>query len=109
MAFVYLHECTGCVEYAGRRPCVYRHRSGQGETPAAPAQRQWPLLHRWRVIGLSGRSWYDAYAWSAVPPADPRQDRTLASFDEEPDLVGELLSAGRTEGGAAAVCGLLQP
>ena len=40
---------------------------------------------------LAARQGYEAFSWCAVSPANPRQDRTLASDFEEPHLAGKLL------------------
>lgn len=60
------------------------------------AQRQWVLLHLWRSSRMVGGTKHDAHSWRTVPPANSRQDRALASNNEEPCSAGKLLSARRS-------------
>ena len=48
------------------------------ESSRAPAQRQWPLLHRPRSRRLHRGQQDEAYSWRAVPSPDPGQNRALA-------------------------------
>jgi len=73
-----------------------RLRSGHCPAQTAPAQRQWLLLCRGRSGRLAGRERHGSRARCTLPSTNPRQNRTLASDDEEPRSVGTLLLARRS-------------
>ena len=57
---------------------------------------------------MAGGSENDACPWRTVSPANPGQDRALASDDEKPGVVGKLLSARRSRTSDRGLCRLLQ-
>lgn len=95
------HHLEALHKYAGRR-CDRHDRTGAdgvGLRPggcasqATPAQRQRLMLHLRRSGQVVGGSENDACSRRTVPPADPRQNRTLAPDHEEPGSAGKLLPA----------------
>ena len=51
---------------------------------AAPAVRQWTVLHRRRTGRLAAGSGHRSHPWCSEPSSDPGQDRTLAPDAQEP-------------------------